>query len=486
MALARLSGELLDIIIASVLPEGFESLALTCRRIYARCTPFIKRHNILRSQFLKVDYYFEKEPLSFPIKSAFDLIIRIAGDPIVARYIRDADFKVDGFLTRARPRDLSEEVHGGGALARSLAESPYLKQAGLDWNEYYAEIEEDLKAARYSQHAAAFLLTLLPNVETLALPRQWNSLEATDKLVEAVVLEAKRTNVRCDRPSLSHVTRFEPSLALGKRERFDLNWAKPFLALPHVRYFFGPSCVAIDNGDTGAPSKALYPFLGETLEIINLAFCCIDEQGITDLLSHTHRLKTLKYSHSTKEEGCLGQWDICKFVTAIERKVGTHLEELSVWARDLRGSITPGKATMRGFRRLRKLEFDLEIAMCNIFVTDRTTRPNEVLVEGSTNDEAGFHELSIASLIPASVLQLSLCSRGKDHHEKALDFMFHGFAAKKESQLPSLEEIHLHCPSSADAAYKERCARLLKETEKTDVVLHLNAWPNMPSLTWND
>ncbi|KAL9619540.1 MAG: hypothetical protein Q9160_005816 [Pyrenula sp. 1 TL-2023] len=215
MALARLCGELLDIVIASALPKGFESLALTCKRIYTRCVPFIGHHNLLRSQFSKVDYYFAKKPIWFPIKSAFGLIIRIAYDPIVAHYIQYADFTVDGFLTQARPRDLSEEVHGGGALARLLSESPYLKQAGLDWNEYYAEIDEDLKAARYSQHAAAFLLTLLPNVKTLALPRQWKSLEQSDQLIEAVVFKAKELHAPYNPPSLAHATRFEPFLGVG-------------------------------------------------------------------------------------------------------------------------------------------------------------------------------------------------------------------------------------------------------------------------------
>ena len=54
--------------------------------------------------------------------------------------------------------------------------------------------------------------------------------------------------------------------------------------------------------------------------------------------------------------------------------------------------------------------------------------------------------------------------------------MFRQFAAKKDSQLDALKEIHLSCPSGADNTYKDQCARLLAKTEKVDVILHLTRW----------
>ena len=79
----------------------------------------------------------------------------------------------------------------GGAVLRLLADSPDLVEAGLDWEEYNAKIEEDLEPSHYSQFAAAFLLTLLPNVETLTLPKYWKPLEATDKLINVVVRKVR-------------------------------------------------------------------------------------------------------------------------------------------------------------------------------------------------------------------------------------------------------------------------------------------------------
>jgi hypothetical protein len=477
MALTGLPTELLDKIIPHVLPEGFESLALTCKGFYALCTPFIEHHNKLRSHFQNFNYYEKITDPSFTIKTAWDLIIRIAIEPVVARYIRDADFKMDSFFSRSRTRDMVADVtdpHCGEAVVKLLASSPHLEQAGLDWKEFHAEIEEDLEERRYSQHAAAFLLTLLPNVNILTLPKSWKPINATDKLLDVIVRAAKQSHLPWDRPTLAQVTRFEPSVSLGPDDRFDLNKAVPFLALPHVRSFRGPSCVAMGDVPIAIASKDPYRGYGETLEVVNLVSCCIDEAAIADFLKHTPRLKTLRYSHTTKGDGDPQDWDICKFVTAIEREAGNHLEELSVSIRELRGSIPPGKASMRGFQRLRKLEFPLEIAMCNVtFAT-------------SMDHALDYSEPFIGDLVPASVSQLSLISSGKDHHEKALDVMFRHFGPKKDSQLPALKEIHLSCPASpsADDAYKEQCAKLVAEIEKVGVVLQLKPWPSSVTISW--
>ncbi len=486
MALTRLPTGILNDIVTHVLPEGFESLALTCRKIYALCAPFIERHNKFRSHFQSFTYYEKMTDPSFTIRSALDLITRIAVEPVVARYVRDADFKMDSFFTHRRPRELLADIHCGEAVVRLLADSPYLKRAGLDWKKYYAEIEDDLETKRYSQHSAAFLLTLLPNVEKLILPKSWKPLDATDKLIDAVVLKAKQSHNPCDGASLAQITRFGPSVSLGPQERFELDWVSPFLALPHMRSFRGPSCVAMDDGPKSIAFKDPLRGFGNNLEAVHLVSCCLDELSIAKFLKQTPHLRTLRYSHSTKGDSSLQCWNICKFVTAIEREAGSHLVELSVSIRNLHGSIPPGKASMRGFQRLRKLEFPLEIATCNINAAAwRVPPPNDSLVGGLTDLNLDSYESFIGDLVPAPVSQLSLVSSGTNHHEKALDLMFRHFAIIKDSQLPSLKEVHLSCPANADNAYKDQCARVLAETEKAGVVLHLKPWPSSVTMSWD-
>lgn len=419
MATPTLTGlptELLLKVIPHVLPEGFESLALTCRTIYELCTPFIERHNHLRSQFQKFRYReASRDPLLSPIRTAFDLIKRIAIEPIVARYIRDADFNRDSFPHRARLRQVVQDVQRGGPVVTLLAESPYLGQAGLDWKEYYARIKEDLKHSHeYSQDAAAFILTLLPNVKTLTLPQLWKPLDKTEKLLDVIVRETKQSHFPWDRPSLAQVTRFVSHNSSLPGHRFGLDKAVPFLALPHVRWFRGPSSVAIGDASLALVSKDPYLRYGETLETAHLVGCCIDEVAITDFLKHTPRLRMLRYSHSTRWDDDQ-DWNICKFVTAIEREAGSYLEELCISIAELRGSITPGRASMRGFQRLQKLEFPLEIVMCNFTdAVSRVATPNESLTDQGLDKFEPF----IGDLVPASVSHLSLRSSGTDHYEK--------------------------------------------------------------------
>ena len=475
-----------------VLPEGFESVAMTCRRVYALCAPFIEHHNKLRGQFRSFNYFRKGKHPDFVIGTGFDLLTRIAVEPIVARYIREADFTRDGIF---RPCELVEDAQPDGPVGRLLAQSPYLKQAGFDWQQYFDKIkEEEGPFGRWSPHAAVFLLTLLPNVEMLTLPQRLESSESTDKLIDAIVCKARRpSSLHYDQPSLARCTAFHRSSSL------DLDSAKPFLALPCVRSFHGTWCVAIkDNGRTSSLAQNWSYNFGQTLEVAYLGACYIDHVAIADFVKHTPRLRTLTYSHRSKgdPEGSPQDWDICKFATAIEREAGGHLMQLSITITELRGSVLPGRASLRGFKRLQTLEFPLELAVCNITaaVACQLAEAKESMIGGSTDHQAPkvprgdcAHESSFTrDLVPASVSQLSLTSSGTDEHAKALDVMFRDFAAEKDAWLPALQEIHVSCTSRADEAYRAQCARLRAEMEELGVVCHLKEYRSWPRFSWAD
>ena len=246
------------------------------------------------------------------------------------------------------------------------------------------------------------------------------------------------------------------------------------------------SCVASGESLKSIPSKTPIHGIGETLEAVHFLFCSIDEIAIADFLKHTQRLRIFRYSHSTKDHGGPRDWDLCKFVTAIEREVGSHLKELSVTIRELHGSINPGKTSMRGFQRLQKLQFPLEIAICNISTAAcHATIPNESSTNMSMDHALENNELSIVDLIPASVSRLSIDSQGTDDYKQALAVMFRTFAVEKASQLPALKDIHLVCRSKADDAYKNQCTRLLAETKQVGVVLHLEPYSGVASMAWD-
>ncbi len=501
MALARLPNEMMEQIITCVIPEGFESAALTCRKLYTLCISFIKRYNTLRLRFQHFTYYERRSDPSISFRSSFDLIARIAVEPVIARYIVDANFRCDSFFKSGQPREFKPKIPNdcGDAVRNLLADSTYLEASDLDAREFYNAIEEDFEAKRYSQHAAAFLLTLLPNVKMLRLPKYWKPLEATDKLIDTLVRRAKQStqHLLADRPSLAQVSRFGPSVSLGPQERCDLAWASPFLALPHVRSFRGPSCVATSSDfghDRTSSSKAPHHAgLGpSTLGAVHLVSCCISPAGIAGFLAHTPCLRTLRYSHCTKE-GVDADWDICNFITAIERATGAHLEELSVSICELRGEILPGKPSMHGFRRLRKLELPIEVAGCNstAAAVSRIATPiiSRMVGGGSidhNNELDDAEAFSIADLVPSSVAQLSLISAGTAQDAMTLEVMFRDFSTRKDEMVPKLDEIHLSCSADSDDKYKEQCARIFMECERGGTVCHLELWPSSIRLTWDE
>lgn len=180
MAFMDLPNEILEQTIIYALPEGFEGLALTCKLLHALCTPFIAHHNKLRFHFRNFEYCKTDRvaksrihAFTFPytMGSAYNLIEQIAVEPTVASYIQDANFELDSHITQRLAREFATDESRDGDVIKLLANSSYLREAGLDWKQYHTVIEEDLNAARYSQHAAAFVLTLLPNLKTSGYPQ---------------------------------------------------------------------------------------------------------------------------------------------------------------------------------------------------------------------------------------------------------------------------------------------------------------------------
>lgn len=430
-ALTSLPTELLDKIILHSLAEGFEGLALTCRKLYNLCKPSVKRHNQLRTRFREFTYnkYPNNGLLSVHNPPAVDLIQEIAHDPFVARYIRHADFAYDTWPPQARPVQLLLDLDLGGPVVALFAESPYLREAGLDWREHYSLIQEDLnRPSYYSQHAAAFLLTLLPNITSLKLPCLWRPCEMADKLIHATVRRAvnrpSSSSSLWDRPSLARVTEFEPYSERGPSGHgFDLADAVPFLALPKLRSFRARGCVASDGASIAIASEDAGLPSGETLEAAHLVDSCLGDVAISIFLRRTPNLKELAYSHCTRGQATQ-DWDVCRLVTAIKREAGSCLESLVI--REFCGSLAPGRLSMRGFQRLRKLQIPLEIAECNL-ATDASARHKDLM-----NQELGELQRLTDILVPASVFELSLHSRDPDRHEKALRVMFYDFSARKD------------------------------------------------------
>lgn len=475
MGLLDLPTELLDVIVQYLLSDdGFGNLALTCKTCHVQCLPFIQNHNRLkklREHYQKFEYYkigpkqrIPKDRLCWlawhpdNVSSAFNLIARIAAEPAIACYIEQAEFDQDCQFTKRVPREiitrstLADEPPDGGreeAVIRVLANSSDLKQAGLDWKEYYAAIEEDLNTGQYSQYCAAFVLTLLPNLKRLRLPKQWNygAFAEPDQLLDTVISKARLPG---SKSSLSQVTSIQGN-ECGMATDFDIDMAAPFLTLPYLQSFEAQGCMSSDSHRNTIGEYA-------ALENVSLRDTHLDEMAVGNFLQHTPNLRSFVYSYS----GYPPVWELCKMVKEIEREVGSHLEELYLLydsestfieegtIEEMNETLAPGKASLHGFQRIRRLQLPLEIAVCNL------------------NSATADCPALLIDLIPASVSHLSLVSYGTDDEAKALEFLFRTFC---RSQLPSLQEFHLFNSGNATELYKQSWAKVHEKMEHAGIQL---------------
>ncbi|OKP00059.1 hypothetical protein PENSUB_8257, partial [Penicillium subrubescens] len=397
------------------------------------------------------------------ISSAFNLIARIAVEPIVAHYIQEADFVKDGELSKGKPHDFVTRGSHDGAMMRLLASSPYLKQAGLDWKEYWAVMQEDLDAGRYSQYAAAFVLSLLPNIKVLGLPKWWMPQAASDKLIETVICKARKNPTCSSSTGLVQLTNL---IGHGCADgRFNLDWESCFLTLPHIRYFGATWCKGGSERRRSSAQKY------EALELVCFVNASIDSIEIASFLQNTPRLTTFKFWHSAGNIDPTQGWGLCQFVMAIGHHVGDHLVELSILLDDdPHTTISPGRASLGGFKRLETFQLPLEIVSCNLIAT-------------ATATASDVFELLTRDLIPASVTHLSLVSCGTDKEAKALAAIFHDFPAVK-AQTPSLREIRLTLPAEATGLYGDHFDKVSAEIEMAGVVFREEQ--RIQAVAWDD
>lgn len=227
--------------------------------------------------------------------------------------------------------------------------------------------------------------------------------------------------------------------------RLNLDWAASFLTLPQVQYFGATWCKG------GSDRNAALEY--EALESVSFVYASINEIEIARSDQNTPRLKTFKFWHSAEDNDPTQGWELCQFVTATEHKVGDHLVDLSVLLHDKpRTIVSPGRASLCGFKSLERLQLPLEIVSCNLMAV-----------------ASDLPESLIQDLIPASVTQLSFVSCGTDEEAKAVAIIFHDFPAVK-GQASSLKEIHLTLPAEATELYRDHFAKVSAEIGKAGVV----------------
>lgn len=149
-----------------------ENWALSCKQLYHTVTPLLAQHNDRRKKYRSFKFGPET------VESVPELLIEIAAAPVIASYIVHADLGGRRLLCG---EDLSAKFSQSAlnALTALVHRSKHLMALSSDpqlATNWLTKIMQDDVGAfdEPVDFSIAFLLTLLINVESLLLPREWD------------------------------------------------------------------------------------------------------------------------------------------------------------------------------------------------------------------------------------------------------------------------------------------------------------------------
>lgn len=153
-----LANELQLIILQHTLPYDFESLALTCKHLYAVSAPLLPKHNSLRRRYrhfrfgdvhhaTRADGQTEVPRDAESIRTVPELLQNIAADPVIAHYIIHADLGDREFTEiiaewDVHMRPLGQEVEVA-RLRELIRGSEHLAMVGADPDVWFDRIMAD-------------------------------------------------------------------------------------------------------------------------------------------------------------------------------------------------------------------------------------------------------------------------------------------------------------------------------------------------------
>lgn len=504
-------------------PYDIENLALSCKELYSIApTALPERHNALRKKYRTVNFgnrgsdasKGSRIPATVP-----ELLCDIAACPIIAQYI--VHLQLDGREPLYEPGDLdddddeddSEEDEDAGddneedddedniALTRQrsvTARSGDLRKL-ITASCYLAHLDSSPKHAKqwfrgivrecpgFSDYVVdlpvAFLLTLLPNLESLGLSRDWTASNVETELYEGsdvpaddlarripeltgLVIERANNELLQGQP-LAKLRVLQPKHDVDDQFGEDILKVAPFLALKSLRkahYYHGTCTVGAgwepqsnrrgdgnkEDGDREYDESdiesrhesylsdvkqhsicARYPVLGPNIEVMQLDSCTMDAPACAIFFQDMKKLKTLIFEYSTKDG--LYDWNIDTFIQDLAMTVGGNLEKLVLSIGDMYNYGSPIRSHLREFGALRHLELN------TVFFKFTEWNNGEYVRRPEGEQEVAIRPL--VDILPVSLESLTLlvpCG-----YLQSVQELFAGFQEKRQQLLPSLTTVVL-------------------------------------------
>ncbi|KAJ4352014.1 uncharacterized protein N0V89_007360 [Didymosphaeria variabile] len=470
MGFLSLPPEIIDVILDLSLPGGIEGLSLVCKAIYGRAQSQVDRHNALKRQWGRTSNY-----RTGRLDDTLGLLNAIALNPLVAEYIEVLDLWDERGLDgeEAELLDFRGDEDAMERVKEFVTSLPFLKEANIDTEEWWNRMmqEETSRTDEDNTEVSCTTITLLgvlPNLKSIRLDPGWQNFSPDAEQyalplsgLASIVSRASQAEGSRQRP-LSKVETILPFMNTGYEEKAALQSIQPFLELESISELYLVSAVAVDDGYTGYPFVWNTPTLAHQLTRIELASCCIDAEGISELLRHTPSLTVFNYSHETKWHGCEHDWNAGAFVEAVARHCGNTITSLGITIDELYGDIVNGVSSLLSFHNLQYLEVDVHIFRGPPLESGQQQGHNAMVPEGDTpwnEDDIPC----IGSMMPDNIVEAQINTDFPEPDEKALNSLLKNLRSQRKERLHKLERCIIRQYTAESArVFAERAGATLE------------------------
>ncbi|OTA52582.1 hypothetical protein K449DRAFT_440608 [Hypoxylon sp. EC38] len=454
MSLLDLPPELLRLVIEESMPEGFQSLLLSCRPIYECGKPLIALHHTRKQSWRRLRFNRKLDYMP-----TFSWLLKVADEPVLPRYIQEAD--LDSGQTHY-PQQFDTLQWDDGAMDRIkefIEDSPYLRKAeGVDPKTWAVDIlfKNVDSFERYWALMMALFLTLLPNVKTLFLPANLDyfieppetgtqDLDFHEEVWNVMETIRQTAQENLEDASLGKLTDLNVLGSSMPDAEFNLRALSSFLIMPNLTTLSLDNCVATIDEPIGLGYRWHYPDINSGLRHINFNHACMDSDSVSQLLSHTPRLVSFAYSHASKSEYLQLDWDAGAFIATVGKYVGSHLEVLNITLKGHRGEIITGVTSMKEFTKLSSLTIETRV-FCGPPIESGERKGSEY-----THPTEGFIPWTIESvphlvpMLPSSLEYLDVITspeRDRDEPE-IVKRLFMDFTVDRPRLLPNLSGLYV-------------------------------------------
>ncbi|KAL8656953.1 MAG: hypothetical protein Q9226_002401 [Calogaya cf. arnoldii] len=431
MSLLSLPNELLQNIVDASFPDGFESLAMTCSRLYDLSKPQINSHNQLKKLYTSVDCDYETKRAH-----TYGLIHRIWTLPVAAQYVKRASFGMGGQSTI---QDTENQKLDWPTVVNQCLQNPYIQRAmdfeKATYTRHYEEQRRNRMLERKSGPDVAVLLTLFPNVESLAIKGyNWKVPSVQFFLINATMHQIARDAIAglCHPLSNLRTVLINPSTH-DFRQGFPVHYLAPFIALPSLERLTA-YLVYRKRRDYWWPDGHQ-----SNLRTFELFDTLITAAELQEILRPMCQLRSFRYVHGRYNVASISFLDTAGYLRSLIDCVGSTLEELT-FTGDFRYHTAFG--SFKAFQRLTRLETRVSLLWNGI------TAHSKVLPERPSSESEEIPEClpqeslpcpRLIDILPTTLEDLILWF---DRHVRHTNRLFEGFPTHKQI-LPNLQRLNI-------------------------------------------